>query len=60
MVKNDHPEIRKTNYTNFFRYLLFEPIMQISFTQLYKEADFSYEEFEVVTEEIKAIRDRYN
>lgn len=55
-----HPTIKKTNYINFFRYLLFEPVMQITFAQVYKEAGFSYEEFKDIAEEIQDIRDRYN
>lgn len=40
--------------------MLLEPIVQIAFTLLYKEAGFSSAEFEIVSKEIKIIRDRYN
>lgn len=56
----EHPIVKKTNYINFFRYLLFEPVMQITFTQVYKEAGFSYKEFKDIAKEIQDIRDKYN
>lgn len=56
----EHQIIKKTNYTSFFRYILFEPVMQITFTQVYKEAGFSYEEFEGIAKGIQDVRNRYN